>query len=62
MSTGSTSAVTRVGLVTLGCARNDVDSSELAGRLHADGYRLVQDDDRPDVIVVNTCAFVDSAK
>jgi ribosomal protein S12 methylthiotransferase RimO len=62
VSTGSTSAVTRVGLVTLGCARNDVDSSELAGRLHADGYRLVPDDDRPDVIVVNTCAFVDSAK
>ena len=62
MSTGSTAAVTRVGLVTLGCARNDVDSSELAGRLQGDGYRLVSGDDRPDVIVVNTCAFVDSAK
>ncbi|WP_420124720.1 30S ribosomal protein S12 methylthiotransferase RimO [Nakamurella sp.] len=62
MSTGSTSAVTRVGLVTLGCARNDVDSSELAGRLQGDGYQLVADDDRPDVIVVNTCAFVESAK
>ncbi len=62
MSTGSTSAVTRVGLVTLGCARNDVDSSELAGRLQGDGYQLVRDDDRADVIVVNTCAFVDSAK
>lgn len=62
MSTGSTASVTRVGLVTLGCARNDVDSSELAGRLHGDGFQLVDDDDRPDVIVVNTCAFVDSAK
>lgn len=62
MSTGSTATVTRVGLVTLGCARNDVDSSELAGRLQGDGYQLVQEDDRPDVIVVNTCAFVDSAK
>lgn len=62
MSTGSTTAVTRVGLVTLGCARNDVDSSELAGRLQGDGYQLVAGDDRPDVIVVNTCAFVESAK
>ncbi len=49
-------------MVTLGCARNDVDSSELAGRLQADGYRLVADGERADVIVVNTCAFVDSAK
>lgn len=54
--------MTRVGLVTLGCARNDVDSSELAGRLEADGYRLVGDEGQPDVIVVNTCAFVASAK
>ena len=62
MSTGSTAA-TRVGLVTLGCARNDVDSSELAGRLQADGYQLVTDEAEPaDVIVVNTCAFVDAAK
>jgi len=48
--------------VTLGCARNDVDSSELAGRLQADGYRLVGDGSGADVVVVNTCAFVDSAK
>jgi len=62
VSTGSTAA-TRVGLVTLGCARNDVDSSELAGRLQADGYQLVTDEAEPaDVIVVNTCAFVDAAK
>ena len=62
MSTGSTTAVTRVGLVTLGCARNDVDSSELAGRLQGDGYQLVAEDEAPDVIVVNTCAFVESAR
>ncbi len=62
MSTGSTAPSTRIGLVTLGCARNDVDSSELAGRLRADGYRLVGEGDRADLIVVNTCAFVESAK
>ncbi len=62
MSTGSAATSTSVGLVTLGCARNDVDSSELAGRLERDGYRLVADGDGADVIVVNTCAFIESAK
>jgi ribosomal protein S12 methylthiotransferase len=53
----------RAALVTLGCARNEVDSEELAGRLTADGWRLVDaDDERADVVVVNTCGFVESAK
>ncbi len=50
----------RVSLVTLGCARNEVDSEELAGRLDAAGWEL--SDDAPDVVVVNTCGFVESAK
>jgi ribosomal protein S12 methylthiotransferase RimO len=48
--------------LTLGCARNEVDSSEIAGRLAAGGYQLVETDAPADVIVVNTCAFVASAK
>ncbi|MDI5967011.1 30S ribosomal protein S12 methylthiotransferase RimO [Streptantibioticus silvisoli] len=51
-----------VALVTLGCARNEVDSEELAGRLAADGWRLVEDASDADVAVVNTCGFVDAAK
>ncbi|HEV3169965.1 MAG TPA: 30S ribosomal protein S12 methylthiotransferase RimO [Actinocrinis sp.] len=51
-----------VALVTLGCARNDVDSEELAGRLAADGWELVEDAAQAAVAVVNTCGFVDSAK
>ena len=51
-----------VALVTLGCARNEVDSEELAGRLAADGWRLVDDASDADVAVVNTCGFVDAAK
>src|SRR3954471_19738094 len=51
-----------VALVTLGCARNEVDSEELAGRLHADGWRIVDDPDEADTVVVNTCGFVESAK
>jgi ribosomal protein S12 methylthiotransferase RimO len=49
-------------MVTLGCARNEVDSEELAGRLAADGWLLVPDPDDADVAVVNTCGFVEAAK
>jgi len=51
-----------VALLTLGCARNDVDSEELAGRLAADGWILVSDPAQADVAVVNTCGFIESAK
>lgn len=51
-----------VALLTLGCARNDVDSEELAGRLAADGFTLVEDPEDADTVVVNTCGFVDAAK
>ncbi len=51
-----------VALVTLGCARNEVDSEELAGRLAADGWDLVADAAAADVAVVNTCGFVEAAK
>ena len=46
----------------MGCARNDVDSEELAGRLAADGWVLVTDPAQADVAVVNTCGFIESAK
>ncbi|WP_028647153.1 30S ribosomal protein S12 methylthiotransferase RimO [Nocardiopsis sp. CNT312] len=49
-----------VSLVTLGCARNEVDSEELAGRLAQGGWELVDGD--ADVTVVNTCGFIDAAK
>ncbi len=51
-----------VALVTLGCTRNEVDSEELAGRLEAGGWTLVEDAAAADVAVVNTCGFVESAK
>jgi ribosomal protein S12 methylthiotransferase RimO len=52
----------RVALLTLGCARNDVDSEELAARLAADGWQVGTDGTAADVVVVNTCGFVASAK
>jgi len=51
-----------VAIVTMGCARNDVDSEELAGRLEADGWTLVANVEDAEVAVVNTCGFIESAK
>jgi ribosomal protein S12 methylthiotransferase len=62
MSAPSTAAPQRVALVTLGCARNEVDSEELAGRLAADGFVLVDDAADADAVLVNTCGFVAAAK
>ncbi|MFT4164400.1 MAG: 30S ribosomal protein S12 methylthiotransferase RimO [Microlunatus sp.] len=56
------SAPTTVHLVSLGCARNDVDSEELAARLELGGFRLVEDPADADAVMVNTCGFVESAK
>lgn len=51
-----------VAFVTLGCARNDVDSDEIAGRLSQAGWRIVEDPDEADAVLVNTCGFVEAAK
>ncbi|RNL65046.1 30S ribosomal protein S12 methylthiotransferase RimO [Nocardioides marmoriginsengisoli] len=62
--TASTDATERhtVALVTLGCARNEVDSEELAGQLEAGGFLLVEDPADAETVVVNTCGFVEAAK
>jgi ribosomal protein S12 methylthiotransferase RimO len=52
----------RAALVTLGCARNEVDSEELAARLAAGGWTVGTDATAADVVVVNTCGFVAEAK
>jgi ribosomal protein S12 methylthiotransferase RimO len=51
-----------VALITLGCARNEVDSEELAGRLEAGGWQVADDPDNADAVMVNTCGFIDAAK
>ena len=52
----------RVSIVTLGCARNDVDSEELQVRLRDQGFDIGGDDDEADVVLVNTCGFIAAAK
>ena len=64
MSVGSKSPKAEprtVSLVTLGCARNEVDSEELAARLTAAGWELTEDGDAS-VVLVNTCGFIQAAK
>ncbi len=51
-----------VRLITLGCAKNEVDSEEIAGVLQQAGYRLDAQTDTPDVVIINTCGFIESAK
>ncbi|MEU4214602.1 30S ribosomal protein S12 methylthiotransferase RimO [Actinoplanes sp. NPDC026623] len=57
-----TPAPRRVALLTLGCARNEVDSEELAARLDAGGWQVSTDAEGADVVLVNTCGFVEKAK
>ncbi|WP_156679829.1 30S ribosomal protein S12 methylthiotransferase RimO [Sphingomonas profundi] len=52
----------KVGMVSLGCPKNLVDSERILTRLRADGYRMSPDYAGADVVLVNTCGFLDSAK
>jgi ribosomal protein S12 methylthiotransferase len=48
--------------VSLGCPKATVDSERMLGKLAADGYALVPDADGSDVVVINTCGFIESAR
>ena len=52
----------RVALVSLGCPKNQVDAELILGRLAAAGAEIVLDPEEADLLVVNTCAFIDSAR
>jgi ribosomal protein S12 methylthiotransferase len=52
----------KVGFVSLGCPKALVDSERILTQLRLDGYEIVPDYDGADVVVVNTCGFIDSAK
>ena len=54
----------KINIITLGCSKNTVDSEHLAAQLAEVGYKIVFDSDRTDadVVVINTCGFIDSAK
>ncbi len=52
----------KVSLVSLGCSKNLVDAEEMLGILEEEGYEIVADEEDADIMIVNTCAFIDSAK
>ena len=52
----------KVGMVSLGCPKNTVDSERVLGDLVSSGFNLTQDDKDAEVIIVNTCGFIESAK
>lgn len=51
-----------IGMVSLGCAKNQTDAETMLGILASYGHRLVAEPENADVIVVNTCGFIESAK
>jgi len=53
---------TKVGMISLGCAKNLVDAEIMLGGAVASGMEVTSDADEADVLIVNTCAFIDSAK
>jgi ribosomal protein S12 methylthiotransferase len=54
--------IVKVGMVSLGCAKNLVDSEIMLGDIRARGMEITNNPDQADVLIVNTCAFIDSAK
>ena len=56
------SSAPRVWLTTLGCAKNQVDSDKITARLDAAGYREADNPEDADVVMVNTCAFIEAAR
>src|SRR5215203_3172792 len=52
----------KIGMVSLGCPKNLVDSEVMLGLAQKDGHRLTRDAADADVLIVNTCAFIDKAK
>ncbi|MEO6789285.1 MAG: 30S ribosomal protein S12 methylthiotransferase RimO, partial [Chthoniobacteraceae bacterium] len=54
--------IPKVGMISLGCAKNLVDAEIMLGDVLARGMQITNDADKADVLIVNTCAFIDSAK
>jgi ribosomal protein S12 methylthiotransferase len=52
----------KVCMISLGCAKNLVDSEILIGGLKQESYEIVQKSDDADILIVNTCGFLDSAR
>lgn len=54
--------IMKVGFVSLGCSKNQIDTELMLAKLAEEGYEITSEDIEADVIIVNTCAFIESAK
>lgn len=52
----------KIGLISLGCDKNRIDSENMLAYLQNDGFELTGEPDKADIIIINTCGFIDSAK
>ncbi len=52
----------KVNIISLGCARNLVDTEVMAGLLRQDNYEMVSEPEEADIVLINTCSFIDAAK
>ena len=52
----------KVSMVSLGCSKNLVDAEQMLGLLETSGFEICSDEEDADIMIVNTCAFIDSAK
>jgi len=53
---------TKIGLISLGCAKNLVDSEHMLARLREAGYTIVDALETAEVVIINTCGFIEAAK
>ncbi len=54
--------MSKVSLVSLGCSKNLVDAEEMLGILKKNGFEIAESEENADIMIVNTCAFIDAAK
>jgi ribosomal protein S12 methylthiotransferase len=52
----------KVGIITLGCSKNTVDSERLMNQLQINNFNLVEDPNKADTLIINTCGFIEAAK
>ena len=61
-STATNRSATTIGFVNLGCSKNQVDSEIMLGTLVTDGFELTDDAQKAEVVIINTCGFIEEAK
>ena len=54
--------MSRIGFVSLGCPKNLLDTEVMLGHINKAGYDITPEQEEADIIVINTCAFIEDAK